>query len=202
MFWTLDEPGKATIALFTTFVFIAICVIPIFAFPFKCRWWKLALFSLLMGMLMLPPSCRALWKEIDKARFGRFDYHRFEDVKDQRIERYLPPKATRISLNKDQGGNGYIARYSISEEELVAYLDRLWDRYGQNSVMSREELHRLSNGITSDPRYDLMIDTLADTDELPETSKPFFSPHAGNGAGAKYYYVEETGDVFQSAAYW
>jgi hypothetical protein len=156
---------------------------------------------MLMAVLMLPASCTALWNEIDKARFGRFDYHQFEDVKDHRVERYLPPKATYISLHKHDSGNGYVARYRISEEDLLEYIDGLWEKDGQYAYRTKEETHRQShNGLSSLERYDLIL-SLADPGQSPIASKIFYSPQMGNGAGATYYFIEETGEVFQTAGY-
>ena len=202
MFWPATQPMDATIALFTTFAIIAICVIPVFSVLFRCRWWKLALFSMLMAFLMLPPSCTALWKEIDKARFGRFDYHRFEDVKDFRIERYLPPKATKISLYKHFDGNGYVARYEISEEDLLEYVDDLWEQYGEYSAIPREDLGE-GTRITSEPMIDRDV-MLTLVNELPfETVKRrCSSPYEGDGGGARYYFIPETGLVLQFSGYW
>lgn len=200
MFWSVQEPMAATVALFTTFAIIAIFVIPIFAFLFKCRWWKLLLFTMLMAVLIFPPTSTALWKEIDARRFGRFDYLHFEDVKDQRVERYLPPKATNISLFKYLGGNGYVARYQISEEDLLEYIDELWEKNGQYSAFKRGDLGG-RGGMNSEERVD-MISKLAGQPPAETAEKQFGSPVEGDGGGARYYFFPETGEAFQFSGYW
>lgn len=200
MFWSIQEPIAATLALFTTFAIIAIFVIPIFAFLFKCRWWKLVLFTVLMAVLMLPPTSATLWQQIDARRFGRFNYHRFEDIKDQRVERYLPPKATSISLFKDLEGSGYVARYQISEADLLEYVDGLWEKNGQHSASERVALGG-GHGMTSEPRFNLLSSLVG---QLPTETprKQFASPDEGDGGGARYYFFPETNEVFQFSSYW
>ena len=49
-----------------------------------------------------------------------------EKLKDIRVEQYLPRRAEQISIYKEPHSNGYRARYSISEANLLAYIDSLW----------------------------------------------------------------------------
>ena len=200
MFWSMSEPLDATIELFSTFAVIAVFLVPAFSYLFKCRWWKLAIFAILFGILCFPATCGSICKKIDAGRFGLFRYHEYDDVKDERILRYLPPKASRITLFKTANGAGYVGYYKISEVDLLDFVDNLWEKHGEFSVVTKEDLEASETKIASEPQFEIL------SSELLVDPRPIKlrcgTPVAGNGAGATYYFDAETEEVYQFSGYW
>ena len=138
--------------------------------------------------------------EIDEGRFGLFYYHQYDQVNDERVERYLPPKATRITIFKTAHGGGYVAHYLISEEDLLGYVDGLWNDYGEFSVETKEETQRFADSIRSEPEFEMLMSELGK--QPPEVKQRCSTPVGGNGAGARYYFIPETDEVYQFSGYW
>lgn len=89
------------------------------------KWKRLHVF-LTVGVLCLIcflPLCGAIMRSMDAKRFGVFDYESFADVQDFRVERYLPPAATHITV--DKYAQGFRARFTISRSDLDSFLDEL-----------------------------------------------------------------------------
>jgi hypothetical protein len=132
---------------------------------------------------------------VDNHRFGVFEYDVYADVKDFRIERYLPTEARKITL--DKFASGHRAKYSITKIELTEYLNGLWDRYGKRSAVSREAQGDGDNA-TADSYEHVFVDLgwpLFDAIE-------FHSPMQGDGGGATYYFDPATNTAYHRAGYW
>ncbi len=133
---------------------------------------------------------------VDAQRFGTYQYSTFADVDDFRVERYLPTNAHDITLNKY--AMGHRARYSISESNLTAYLDDLWDKHGEYSASSREKLH---DGVpVSGESFAHYFDELG----WPsfDNAMELHSPIQGDGGGATYYFDPATDIAYHIAGYW
>ena len=145
----------------------------------------------------LIPSCTGIMFITDAFRFGRFEYSHHEMVDDFRIERYLPPTATSISLNKY--AQGHQARYRILEPDLQAYVDSLWNQYGAFSVVKREEQtgerHPASLEIFEHDFQGLGWHPLGPTNR-------YLSPVEADGGGAVYYFAPASGMAYHRAGYW
>jgi hypothetical protein len=154
----------------------------------------LLLATLLAGLLVVPTTF-GVSSIIDRYRFGHFEHETFSDVQDFRIERWLPPKATDISLFKFSNGNGYIAKYKLSEVELNEYLNELWDKFGDESATARKEgavdAHPFWKRKFVEVNWDLPEDLLGDE-----------SPTELDGGGATYFLDRSSSTVFQTSCYW
>ncbi len=53
-----------------------------------------------IALLAFIPVMCAIGTIVDRYRFGIFTYASFGDVRDFRVERYLPPTATQITIEK------------------------------------------------------------------------------------------------------
>lgn len=98
-------------------------------------------------------------------------------------------------MNKDNGG--HLARYAISEANLIKFVDDLWDRWENSSARTREELHSDSRVAAYELREftDLGWPVLEDAIRLR-------SPVKSNWAGATYYFDRATGIAYHWAGYW
>lgn len=149
-----------------------------------------------MACVAFVPSCSGIMSFIDARRFGVFQYAAFEDVKDSRIERFLPPAARNITLEKS--ALGHRARYTIEEPGLQAYVDDLWRKYGQYSAVPRSAL---GDGTTvTDEAFK---HNFAGLDWAPmKTAITFHSPVEDDGGGATYYFDRASGVAYHRAGYW
>lgn len=154
--------------------------------------WSITLFSILAFI----PTCALVATITDQFRFGLFEYENYADVEDHHVQWYLPPAATKISLNKY--ASGYEAKYKITESDFHAYLDGLWEEYGQLSVIKRKD--RSGEGL---PVQEEDFERFHSLDWQPLANASLFhSPVQGNGGGARYYYDSKAGMVYQQTAYW
>ncbi len=192
MLWPLVLPLKITFWSLAGLVALVTVVLPIF----KWKRRNVLSVSLLVAFVAFIPSCTAVMSIVDARRFGVFHYKAYSEVRDFRIERFLPPKASDITLDKFE--MGHRAKYSISEADLRAYLDGLWREYGDLSATPRDEL---DDGRTV--TYDMFgyeFDGL-DWPEM-ESAIEFHSPVEPDGGGATYFFDPESEVVYHRAGYW
>ena len=133
---------------------------------------------------------------MDAKRFGVFAYSTFAVVQDFRVERYLPPVATNITV--DKYAQGFRAKFTITQAELDAFMDDLWDKHGDQSTVARGERparDSIDADFHSHVYGDLGWDHLANATEV-------FSPTAGNGAGFSIWFSAEKNIAYQHAGYW
>ena len=192
MFWPIVSPFGISVLLIT----ILVTLLTIFSQPFKWSRKKTFLTSSIIGFIMVIPSCTGLMLIMDSYRFGIFTYQKYDEVQDFRIERFLPTSATNITLHKTSGS--YQAKYQISEEDLLSYLNNMWDKYGEKSAVKREDFK--SDGTTVLMKSWFRFKNL--NWDLPDRATMYHSTRAGNGAGADYFYNHETQTVYQSSYYW
>jgi hypothetical protein len=191
MFWPLNLPFVGTVLVLVATVTFCTLFAPIL------KWKRLKTFGIttLFACIAFIPSVLLTMKLVDAFRFGIFHYDTFSDVNDFRIERYLPTMARQITVHKYP--HGHRAKYSISEADLMEYLDGLWDKYGERSATSREELH--SDSVVNWKQRDqfgyLGWPVLENALEL-------HSPRRSNRAGASYFFDRKTGTAYQRAGYW
>jgi len=129
MFWPLVLPFQITAALmFALFI-------GVFWFGKRRKWQpgNRSIAAICLPLLMFIPSCVATTYVIDYFRFGTFHYENFAAIHDFRIERYMPPAATEITVFKQYGGNGYRARFTITQQDFDKWHNDFWEQYGKYS---------------------------------------------------------------------
>ena len=192
MFWPIVLPLTITCCLLAAFIALMTALAPIL------KWKRGTLFglSLLLALIVLIPSCLGIMSLMDSRRFGTFQYSTYADVKDFRVERYLPTSARNITLNKL--ASGHRAKYSISETELMAHLDRLWDESGERSSISRDDMN---DGVRVPAES---IEHIFKDLGWPSFYKAIklHSPVQRDGGGATYYFDPISGTVYHRAGYW
>lgn len=120
MLWPIVLPFAITACVLLTLVFVAPVV--------KWRRVPTSIGMTLLSLIAFVPSCTGIMRILDADRFGVIEYASFDNVDDFRVERYLPPPATNITV--DKYAQGFRARFTISQSQLDAYLDDVWRKYG------------------------------------------------------------------------
>ncbi|TWU55340.1 hypothetical protein [Rubripirellula reticaptiva] len=192
MLWPIILPLKITLWVLAGFIVTAVVVAPLF----KWRRGKVAFVSLLVALLAFIPVCAGIGSVLDSNRFGVFDYETYAEVQDFRIERYLPPEARDITI--DKYAMGYRARYTIKLDELAAYLDESWAEADGRSAVPRDQLGD-GDSVASE-RFGYSFDGL--DWGVPADALHFHSPVQSDGGGADYYFDPQTNIVLQHAGYW
>ena len=192
MFWPIVLPFQLTCLLLA----VATCAVVWYA-P-RRNWKRSHVFFACIGMsfLLFVPACIGIGTVADHFRFGRFSHSNYDQINDFRVQRYMPPAASNVDV--DKYASGFRARYEISPDELDQWIDGLWQRYGDVSAISRDELER-------EP-----LDNLEYTshvfDGLPWQPKigceEISGPVAGNGAGFTVWYNRSDGIAYERAGYW
>jgi hypothetical protein len=151
---------------------------------------------LLLTAIGFVPSCASVMYVLDGFRFGVFHYPTFEDVRDFRVERYLPPPARDITINKYS--QGYVARFSIGQDELDRWFDDCWNKYADRSATKRGEV---VSPLKSPPaKFDagLKIAPGSYSGDWVE----YVGPSARNGAGFVIWYNSDSSIAYQRGGYW
>lgn len=191
MLWPVILPFKITAAIFA----VLVIALTLYAISLKRRRAKVLVAIYALAFVFFIPSCIVVHVVTDYVRFGTFHYDKYSQVQDFRIERYLPPQSTNITLHKI--GPGHWAKYTIAEEDLKDFLDHLWSQYPQYSVMSRSKLE--DGALASETAYY----SFEQLNWSPlKNAIAFSSPRAPNGAGATYYYDPVTRVAYHKANYW
>lgn len=151
---------------------------------------------LLLAAIVFVPSCASVMYVLDGFRFGVFHYPTFEAVRDSRVERYLPPPARDITINKYP--QGYVARFSIGQDELDRWFDDYWNTYAERSATKRGEV--VSPMKSPPAKFDaaLQIAPGSYTGDWIE----FVGPSARNGAGFVLWYNSDASIAYQRGGYW
>ncbi|WP_148080025.1 hypothetical protein [Roseimaritima ulvae] len=188
MLWPIVLPSKITACVLLALVFVVTVV----------KWRRVPTFIgiTLLSLIAFVPSCTGIMRILDADRFGVFEYASFDNVDDFRVERYLPPAATNITV--DKYAQGFRARFTISQSQLDAYLDDVWRKYGDRSVVSRGEM--LAMETVDEQSHQLYFGDLGwpyldDANEV-------HGPTAGNGAGFTIWFSPSEGVAYQRGSYW
>ena len=176
MLWPLVLPFQITCGVLAG----AVALATLFAPTIGRRRLKAFVVGSAVACLAFMPSCMGVMKVLDAQRFGEFHHDTYDQVRDSRVERYLPPAARDITLRKH--AQGHWAQYKITEEGLVDYIDECWEQHGAHSWTPRHEFNEKR-------------DPAADKIEL-------HSPDQADGGGASYTFDRTSGIATQQAGYW
>ena len=94
---------------------------------------------------------------------------------------------------------GYLAKYQASPDEVQVYVDQLWEKFGEFSVIERAEAS--GEGRPLDPEEFRQI--FGDLGwEFPTHAVVHEGPTVSAGGGANYYVDPAAGLVFQRTVFW
>lgn len=192
MLWPIMLPLKITLAIFV----VIVVVVPLILTRFRCKLPKTFAFTFLISCLSFIPSCVGIQSVIDQQRFGVFDYAQFSDITDAHVLLWLPSTAKSITV--EQFASGFRAKYKISQDDLDAHFDQQWNRYGSQSMSTREEAANGQPVAASVLEHEFGSLNWKTYDDVVE----YQSPVAANGAGYSIWYSPSQGIAFQSAGYW
>ncbi len=155
--------------------FLGFSILALFCFPF--------LFTIVASV-------------VDSYRYGVFQYSSVDAIKDRRVDLYLPPSARDLIIDKQ--GNGFRARYKITKEQVVQFLDAQWSEYGPYSVSKREESVDDSEGTRA--MHDLWFGNLS----WPylKDATVYRGPTSARGTGFELWYSERNQIAYQRMGYW
>jgi len=192
MLWPLELPFKITCWLLIALVLLA----TIGSVRLNWKPGKTFAIASLIAFIGFVPSCAIVMKFVDARRFGVFQHTSYDQVQDFRIERFLPPAALNITLEKTF--IGHRAKYKISESDLKSYVDGLWDAYGKYSAVPRSNLN------DGEPVKTEEIESNFQGLNWPpmDNAVKFHSPVERDGGGATYYFEPTTGVTYHRAGYW
>ncbi|MGI9473688.1 MAG: hypothetical protein ACR2NZ_19250 [Rubripirellula sp.] len=190
MLWPLVLPFKITFWVFASLLGVSVIVAPLL----KRKRSRVFLWGFPMALLAFVPSCSIVMSVIDKSRFGVFEYDALVDVQDERVERYLPPSARDITL--DKYGQGYRARYQIEPDALEDWFDGMWNQFGEYSVVAKANP---AIKTISPETFDLQFSGLGWP--RPGEVTEYHGPFASNGAGFTIWYDAESGIAYERGHY-
>lgn len=192
MLWPIILPCVITFGCLASMVVIVTVAAPVL----KSKRGNTFLIATFIAGVTFVPSCMQIMAIVDAHRFGVFEYDSLRDVNDSRVERYLPPTATAITIDKYP--QGFRARYSIAEADLIAYLDGLWARDGDRSAIKPGKIS--STDVVDRETHKLWFGDLG----WPplDDATPHDGPTADNGAGFQIWYSREKGIAYERAGYW
>lgn len=192
MLWPIVLPFQITLCALTAFVALSTALAPLA----KMKRGTAFFATTAMSIIVFIPCCSGSMSLIDARRFGIFHYAAFDDVNDFRVERFLPPTAQNITLEKS--AMGHRARYAIKQRDLQNYVDRLWREYGQLSAVPRGQV---ADGTLA--KYESFEHHFTDLDWPPMTrALTFQSPIEADGGGATYYFDQASSVAYHRAGYW
>lgn len=151
---------------------------------------------LLAVIILFVPSCTAIMWSLDTFRFGVFQYADYAAVQDFRVERYLPPSAREIVVNKYP--QGFVARFKIERDQLDQWFDQFWAEYGPRSATRRGEVVSSVDSPPDEFDNQLRIEAI---DYLGGWTE-YVGPMAPNGAGFELWYNDEAAIAYQTGGYW
>lgn len=193
MFWPTVLPFKIAFWLLVVITITA----TVFAPSLKWKRKSTFLIGCALSAIAIIPSCTGIMLILDSSRFGLFEHSNYSEVKDFRIERFLPTSSKDIFLHKRE--NGHRAKYKISDDDFHLYLNNLWDLYGKYSAVKREEISG-EGSLVTEKDFNMHFEDLG-WKPLNNALK-FHSPVEGDGGGATYYFDPDTGIAYHDVSYW
>ena len=189
MFWTLVLPFQITFALLAAAYAAGVWAAP--RLGVRRRWAAVA--GPPLAVLAFVPLCLGVGSLCDAVRFGEFRYETTADVTAPEVARWLPDAATDIEVHRR--AIGFEARYTIAEDDLRAWLDAEWARWGEGAAFEREPPEPVTSP-SGGPRF-----RWADW-PTPAGLIRFDGPRAANAAGFTVWYGPSEGRAYQDAGHW
>jgi hypothetical protein len=192
MLWPLVLPFQITSCILAVLIAAGTMITPV------RKWGRPKTFGVLTitSFVLFIPSCIGVTSIVDAYRFGTFQYAAYTELQDFRVERFVPEKARNITVSKY--ATGHKAKYTISEQELSAYLDQLWEAHGKQSAIPRKDL---KGQVVVAPQT-IQADFSGLDWPLLENAVEYHSPVEADGGGATYYFSRESSIVYHRAGYW
>ena len=191
MLWHLVLPFKITFWTLSVVLGIAVLAAP----STGRRRSRVFLWGFPMVLVTFIPSCSVVMHFLDKSRFGVFEHDVTPTINDLRVERYLPPDARELTV--DRYASGYRARYLVESDVLEDWFDAVWEGFGEYSVDAK-----------TPPEFTTLTQQTFDETfgglGWPRPTEVVFyqGPVAENGAGFSIWYDAETGFAYESATHW
>ena len=189
MLWSLVLPVQITGVLLAGTCAAGVAVAP----RVRVRRLHAALAGPPLAGLAFVPGCLGVKVVCDAVRFGEFHYATAAEVRSPQVAQWLPDGATDITVS--QQNVGFAARYAIEEEDLLAWLDDEWDRWGEEAELPRTPPD--FRPVPADRHRFRWADWPA-----PPDAYFLDGPHAANAAGFTIYYSPSEGRAYQEAGYW
>ncbi len=127
---------------------------------------------------------------------GKHSFKTLAEIDDPRIEPWIPPQATEISLVCDRGG--HLARYKIRREHFVKFVELLWDK-PKDSAHKRSEMSGEGEPVSSEEVAKRFM--RAGWEPL-DNATAYYGPSESNGAITTYYFDREAGVAYHDRGYW
>ncbi|MDB5348166.1 MAG: hypothetical protein JWP89_6543 [Schlesneria sp.] len=149
-----------------------------------------------LAMLCFIPSCAGIGFLVDTQRFGLAHYPTHQAIWNFHSPESIPNSATEITI--DKFASGYRARFKISKIDLESWLDEIWKKYGDFSVIQRElRDNRPVINATDFPEEFLVYEWRP----AAETIK-YGGPFSSRGSGFEIWYSPSEEVAYQSCSYW
>ncbi len=129
--------------------------------------------------------------------FGESSHATPADISQAHVVRCLPPGATDITLHQEL--SGHVARYEVSETELLAFLDVLWELDAGQSAHERDEMG--GEGEPTKPKR-IASRFAAFGWEPLANAVTYHGPSKPSGAMTTYYVDAAAGVVYHDSGYW
>lgn len=192
MLWPFVLPLQITFSM----ALVLLLTMPLLAKARGKKPGRALAWCLLAVIILFVPSCAAIKWSLDTTRFGVFRYPDFAAVKDFRVERYLPPAAREIVVDKYP--QGFVTRFKIERDQLDRWFDRFWEEFGDRSATRRGEVVVAMDSPPEEFDNRLGLETVPYSGSWTE----YVGPMAANGTGFELWYNDEAAIAYQRGSYW
>lgn len=128
---------------------------------------------------------------------GKHEFATTNEIADPRIQPWLPPQATDITLFSESGG--HFARYKVAPEDFMAFVDKLWEDQKDASAHQRDSM----SGEGEPAQQERMVRRFKTLGWDPlENAVMYYSPSKSNGAMTTYYYDRAAEIAYHDRGYW
>jgi hypothetical protein len=191
MLWSLVLPFQVA--------FVLSIGVAVLGFYVARRYRKSRVGSVAAGIVVagsaFVPLCILVYYATSPFRFGRFQADDTNSVRLAQVRQYLPPNATDIDMITTT--HQHHVRFRVSERQLIAWMNKLWNTAGTASPMLRNEaaFGELSKGDDAPELVRLGMN--------PATDYMYFEgPYQGDWGGPTLWYDPAAETAWQDVGYW